>query len=617
MSKTKTVTESKKQLEPGKSEPPDGGWRETVESIAMAVILALLFRGFVAEAFVIPTGSMAPTLVGRHKDLKCPKCGTWYQVSCSPEADNEVLTGMHVVNGTCSVCRYTQRLNPRENPNEASFSGDRIIVGKFCYDFEEPERWDVIVFKFPGNAAVNYIKRLVGLPGEYLEIAGGNIYTRQKGDAEDKLLIARKPPPKLDALLQIVDDTDHIPPDLTKLGWPSRWQNWPPAEKNQSGQWEVLDGGRAFAVRPAGEAEAWIRYRHLVPSYEDWKLVDEHHQLPQDIAQRRGELIADYYAYNTAAREQAVGSRVVPMWRFPLTQGYRPPADIPPGPQLGEEPPPGAFGEHWVDDLAVDCTADVMSKSGELTLMLVRGGVKHLCRIDLANGQATMSMVDPGGESLIFSGDDGHKIAQVKAQTSVTGPGKYRLRLSNCDHEMLLWVNGAVVKFEGPTQYDSVDLVTPYSSDKEPGDLAPAGIGTHGADVRLSRLRILRDKYYIATMGGDGNNDYIFNPGADRIRDIFRDPSQWIAPRGLFAENNRRSVGFQLEDDQFLPLGDNSPQSSDGRYWYARDRDGRWDEHHYVERDLLIGKALLIYWPHTWNTPIPFLPKFSRMGPIR
>jgi signal peptidase I len=182
---------------------------------------------------------------------------------------------------------------------------------------------------------------------------------------------------------------------------------------------------------------------------------------------------------------------------------------------------------------------------------------------------------------------------------------------------MLLWVNGSVVKFDGPTQYDSVDLIAPYYTDKEPGDLAPAGFGSHGAEVRLSKVQIFRDKYYIATMGGDGNNDYLFSPGADRIRDIFRDPSQWTAPRGLFAENNRRSVGFDLEEDQFLPLGDNSPQSSDGRYWYARDRNGQWGEHHYVERDLLIGKALLIYWPHTWNTPIPFMPKFSRMGPIR
>src|SRR5436305_13424453 len=111
MSKTKAVTESKnqpdtvakKRPEPGKTEPPGGGWREAVESIAMAVILALLFRGFVAEAFVIPTGSMAPTLDGRHKDLKCPKCGEWYQVSCSPEQDNDRMTGRHVVNGTCPI----------------------------------------------------------------------------------------------------------------------------------------------------------------------------------------------------------------------------------------------------------------------------------------------------------------------------------------------------------------------------------------------------------------------------------------------------------------------------------------------------------------------------------
>ena len=55
-----------------KDKPHDGGWRETVESLLMAVILALLFKGYVAEAFVIPTGSMAPTLMGRHRDVCCP-----------------------------------------------------------------------------------------------------------------------------------------------------------------------------------------------------------------------------------------------------------------------------------------------------------------------------------------------------------------------------------------------------------------------------------------------------------------------------------------------------------------------------------------------------------------
>src|ERR1700676_3426555 len=49
--------------------------RETIESIVIAFILAFLFRTFEVEAFVIPTGSMATTLMGRNLDLDCPQCG--------------------------------------------------------------------------------------------------------------------------------------------------------------------------------------------------------------------------------------------------------------------------------------------------------------------------------------------------------------------------------------------------------------------------------------------------------------------------------------------------------------------------------------------------------------
>ena len=59
--------------------PSAAAIRETIESVVIAFVLAFLFRTFEAEAFVIPTGSMAPTLMGRHKDYDCPKCG--YRVS--------------------------------------------------------------------------------------------------------------------------------------------------------------------------------------------------------------------------------------------------------------------------------------------------------------------------------------------------------------------------------------------------------------------------------------------------------------------------------------------------------------------------------------------------------
>src|SRR5580658_4222015 len=62
--------------------------RETIESIAIAFMLAFLFRTFEAEAFVIPTGSMAPTLMGKHLDITCPMCNFAYRVG-APHDDEE------------------------------------------------------------------------------------------------------------------------------------------------------------------------------------------------------------------------------------------------------------------------------------------------------------------------------------------------------------------------------------------------------------------------------------------------------------------------------------------------------------------------------------------------
>ena len=591
----------------------DGGWRETVESIAMAVILALLFRGFVAEAFVIPTGSMAPTLQGRHKDVWCPKCGIEYQTSASEErSQTGANTGAHVTTTTCPVCQYTQRLDLFNRPNDHSFSGDRIIVGKFCYDLAEPERWDVIVFKFPGDAVQNYIKRLVGLPNETIRIVGGNIYAKGKDAAT--FLICRKPPHKLNVLLQLVDDTDHIPQELIDLGWPLRWQELPAAAAGDRA-WRSEDGGRSFVTDGSAGRDAWLRYRHLVPSHDDWTLIEQEQQLPADLPERKGQLIPDFYAYNAF---HAVGDTSDPPSSYltPEVNDFNIYDPSFPGP--GEAPSPERLGQHWVDDLAVECLAEVTSDQGELLLMLVRGGLQYRCRINLADGQATLSVVDEENEPLQFISDDGSQTAaNPAAATSVKGPGQYRLRLSNCDHEVLLWVNGSVVQFDGPTTYaaEAAELSIPFYSAEDPGDLAPAGVGSGEAAVRLSQLRIYRDKYYIATTYE--NSDYIASPGILRIHQAFRDPALWETLR-LFGPDDRRAVEFELGPDQFLPLGDNSPQSSDARFWYGRPDEPRFEgRHHFVERDLLIGKALLIYWPHTWWRPIPYMPNFRKMGPIR
>ncbi len=55
----------------------------------MAFILAFIFRAFVVEAFVIPTGSMAPTLLGAHMRFRCPDCGYTFDVNYSSRSEEE------------------------------------------------------------------------------------------------------------------------------------------------------------------------------------------------------------------------------------------------------------------------------------------------------------------------------------------------------------------------------------------------------------------------------------------------------------------------------------------------------------------------------------------------
>jgi len=54
--------------------------------------------------------------------------------------------------------------------------GDNLIVEKLSYRVNEPERFDIIVFPYPGDEAIHYIKRVIGLPGETIQIIDGDIY---------------------------------------------------------------------------------------------------------------------------------------------------------------------------------------------------------------------------------------------------------------------------------------------------------------------------------------------------------------------------------------------------------------------------------------------------------
>ena len=117
-----------------KEKPEKGKLRENVEAIIIAIILALLIRTFIVQAFKIPSGSMIPTLL----------------------------------------------------------IGDHILVSKFIYGVKipflnitvipgaDPKYNDIVVFEFPNDPKKDYIKRVVGLPGDIVEIKNKKVYINQK-----------------------------------------------------------------------------------------------------------------------------------------------------------------------------------------------------------------------------------------------------------------------------------------------------------------------------------------------------------------------------------------------------------------------------------------------------
>ncbi len=108
--------------------------REYTEAIIIAILLALFIRSFVVQAFKIPSGSMLPTL----------KVGDYLLV-------NKFIYGI-------------------KNP----FNGDTLIP------LSDPEQGDVVVFRYPKDPSIDYIKRVIGVPGDTIEMRNKQLFINGK-----------------------------------------------------------------------------------------------------------------------------------------------------------------------------------------------------------------------------------------------------------------------------------------------------------------------------------------------------------------------------------------------------------------------------------------------------
>jgi len=160
--------------------------RDNLEAFAVAIALALIVRHFSLEAFRIPSKSMMPTLLGSE-------------------------TG-----------------------------GDRILVDKGRWLRHEPARWEPTVFQYPLNRSKNFIKRMVGMPGETLKIADGDIWT-SRGGAE--FTIERKPEGPQEALF-----FPYYPEPIEQREFFADKRAW------DGLGWEIDEPGGRFAVDAPGKS---------------------------------------------------------------------------------------------------------------------------------------------------------------------------------------------------------------------------------------------------------------------------------------------------------------------------------------------------------------------------
>lgn len=156
--------------------------REWADAIVVAFLLAMFIRLFVVELFKIPSPSMTPTLLGTqppHQEI------AYHDVNEDDREDMILRSGgfFHVYLDQGAYYQFAGTVDPGSR-RSAWLQGsrqaqDRILVGKFLYWFQAPERGDIVVFKVPESifepSKPIYIKRVVGLPGEELgfaEVAG-------------------------------------------------------------------------------------------------------------------------------------------------------------------------------------------------------------------------------------------------------------------------------------------------------------------------------------------------------------------------------------------------------------------------------------------------------------
>jgi signal peptidase I len=536
--------------------------RQVIESVVILAVSVSLFRTFAAEGYLISTGSMAPSLLGYHKQVTCPSCEYVFargvpvdesEDGLSARADRvDIVTEGDFLEQQEAVCRCPNcgraGISLAEIPRN---EGDQLLVHKNIYDLRDPHRWEVVVFRNPDDPTQPYVKRVVGLPGETIRLHEGNVY------ADD--VLQRKPLGAQQGIRIAVDDHDHEPGD--EPVWHPRW-----SPKSDRTAWTSKAG--TFEYRPETDTTGpfdWVEYRHWTREGQgrrtDVTLAALPAPLPAAVLgavthDPSTSVLAVQGAMSIETRDALLELSEEPNYRGAVEKLFEKSHIAAITDQYGYNRPDAAQSEFPVAELMVECDL-ASTSSGTFVLEMTADWHQFTCEFHLGSKEVFLT-VDGAAEP--------HRTGALPVPKE---KAPHHIEMSCMDRQVLLAVDGKVVF--APLLYAEPSAKRPGSNE------SPVRFAASGGEVALSRLHLYRDVYYTPKNASDSRE-------------------------------------FVLGPTQFLVLGDNSPISVDSRAW----------DQPAIDRSTLIGKPFVVHLPSRqarWeiggDAHYIRVPDFSRIRYIR
>jgi signal peptidase I len=548
--------------------------RETLTSIIIAFALAFVFRAFVIEAFVIPTGSMAPTLMGAHMRFRSPESGydwpvdTWDRgAGGSPmPVQGKSSNGKIHVNDPMTG-------NHQEDNNHRTKTGDRILVIKYHPRFGlGPTRFDAVVFKDPGEPQTNFIKRLIGLPGEQIALVDGDVFVRTPADHPDE--------------------------PGTTLTWEQ--PGWQIARKYEAGKglksrrglhlqmslWQPIYSSEFAPLHPSANTPPFRTPWQGTGG--GWDLAGESYHYSGAGTTTLGwderiRPVVDRNPYNQSREEENASKRG---WTLPLKRWREQREEI------------DAFP---VSDLRLRCGIKPDAAGLEVSASIKTRG--HVFRARFEGTEVALDVQDSDGTWNLA--------VATGTMRSPIAPGRVTdVEFWHVDQALHVFV-------------DEKRIVT-YEYDWSPSERILNTTGRTLGDILddtglLPRVNVLADRRLYQPTKPEIS--WSFSNGAFTLYRVGLDRDLFYRPT---TTDDARAAGWSTHPDttrtfsstQYMACGDNSANSSDGRMWtrvdpWVREIDERPG---IVPARLMIGKAFFVYFPSMQRGAVPLpSPDFGRL----